>query len=119
MLSNKDLFNGMRLIKTVGVEKITEMQKRATEINNSEAEQNDKIKDASMLVMSFLLEAACDAEADIKKLLAGWKNISYADVDKMSANEFVDLIEEFASENTVKELTDFFNRVLGLITKMR
>lgn len=119
MLKNKDLFNGMRLVRSVGLDRIKKMQADTIAINEKEGTHEEKLPEASNIVMEFMLDAMCDSEVELKKFLASWSGIPYKQIDEYSADEFISVVEKFAQENTVEELTAFFKRVLGLITQMR
>lgn len=119
MLSNKDMFNGMRLIKKLGVEKLFEIQSNYKKIDAMDISDDEKMEQGAGMIAEFLFGALCDAEYEVKKLLAEATGRKYDEVDKSSADKFIDVIEEFLSENSVQDIKDFFGRVVGLISKMR
>ncbi len=117
MLRDKEMFNGMRLIKAVGLDKLNVMQMEIRTITtNEELDDAEKKAKVGSIILNFYLGAFIDAEVELKKLLTDWKGIDKKD---FTADELLTLTEEFMTENTPEEIGSFFKRVLGLMSKMR
>lgn len=120
MLMNTDLFNGIKLVKAFGLTELNEMNKEMSSIKeNEELTQDEKKSKLGGFYLDFWLGSLVKAEKEVKMFLAGWKKVSYEEVNKTTAEEFMNLVEEFMKDNPMEELKDFFSRVLGLITVMR
>ena len=116
-LLTKDLFNGMKILKSVGVDKLTE-KKNEIKIKAEGLAPEEKDALVRSIFSQFIIESLCEAQRDVLRLFADMEGKSIEQMENMPPEEFIGVIEAFLKENSIEELVGFFNRVQGLITSI-
>lgn len=119
-LQASDLFGMVRILKGIGLsriksaidfDKIKEARKNMTEENS--AEITTQVGTEVMLsIIEVIIENLPEVETEIYKFVGGVANMKPADVAKLGASDFVDLLLDIFKK---EEFTDFFKRASKLI----
>lgn len=119
-LQASDLFGMVRILKGIGLsriksaidfDKIKDARKNMTEENS--AEITTQVGTEVMLsVIEVIIENLPEVETEIYKFVGGVANMKPADVAKLGASDFVDLLLDIFKK---EEFTDFFKRASKLI----
>ena len=119
-LQASDLFGMVRILKGIGLskiksaidfDKIKEARKNMTEENSAEI-TTQVGTEVILSVIEVIIENLPEVETEIYKFVGGVANMKPADVAKLDASDFVDLIFDIFKK---EEFTDFFKRASKLI----
>lgn len=119
-LQASDLFGMVRILKGIGLskiksaidfDKIKEARKNMTEENSAEI-TTQVGTEVILSVIEVIIENLPEVETEIYKFVGGVANMKPADVAKLDASDFVDLLLEIFKK---EEFTDFFKRASKLI----
>lgn len=119
-LQASDLFGMVRLLKGIGLsriksaidfDKIKEARKNMTEENSAEI-TTQVGTEVILSVIEVIIENLPEVETEIYKFVGGVANMKPADVSKLDASDFVDLLLDIFKK---EEFTDFFKRASKLI----
>lgn len=119
-LQASDLFGMVRILKGIGLsriksaidfDKIKEARKNMTEENSAEI-TTQVGTEVILSVIEVIIENLPEVETEIYKFVGGVANMKPADVAKLDASEFVDLLIDIFKK---EEFTDFFKRASKLI----
>ena len=119
-LQASDLFGMVRILKGIGLskiksaidfDKIKEARKNMTEENSAEI-TTQVGTEVILSVIEVIIENLPEVETEIYKFVGGVANMKPADVAKLDASDFVDLLLDIFKK---EEFTDFFKRVSKLI----
>ena len=119
-LQASDLFGMVRILKGIGlskiksaidIDKIKEARKNMTEENSAEI-TTQVGTEVILSVIEVIIENLPEVETEIYKFVGGVANMKPADVAKLDASAFVDLLLEIFKK---EEFTDFFKRASKLI----
>ena len=119
-LQASDLFGMVRILKGIGlskiksaidIDKIKEARKNMTEENSAEI-TTQVGTEIILSVIEVIIENLPEVETEIYKFVGGVANMKPADVAKLDASDFVDLLLDIFKK---EEFTDFFKRASKLI----
>ena len=119
-LQASDLFGMVRILKGIGLsriksaidfDKIKEARKNMTEENSAEI-TTQVGTEVILSVIEVIIENLPEVETEIYKFVGGVANMKPADVAKLDASDFVDLLLNIFKK---EEFTDFFKRASKLI----
>lgn len=119
-LQASDLFGMVRILKGIGLsriksaidfDKIKEARKNMTEENSAEI-TTQVGTEVILSVIEVIIENLPEVETEIYKFVGGVANMKPADVAKLDASDFVDLLLDIFKK---EEFTDFFKRASKLI----
>lgn len=119
-LQASDLFGMVRILKGIGLsriksaidfDKIKEARKNMTEENSAEI-TTQVGTEVILSVIEVIIENLPEVETEIYKFVGGVANMKPADVAKLDASDFVDLLLGIFKK---EEFTDFFKRASKLI----
>lgn len=119
-LQASDLFGMVRILKGIGLskiksaidfDKIKEARKNMTEENSAEI-TTQVGTEVILSVIEVIIENLPEVETEIYKFVGGVANMKPADVAKLDASAFVDLLLDIFKK---EEFTDFFKRASKLI----
>ena len=119
-LQASDLFGMVRILKGIGLskiksaidfDKIKEARKNMTEENSAEI-TTQVGTEVILSVIEVIIENLPEVETEIYKFVGGVANMKPADVAKLDAPDFVDLLLDIFKK---EEFTDFFKRASKLI----
>ena len=119
-LQASDLFGMVRILKGIGLskiksaidfDKIKEARKNMTEENSAEI-TTQVGTEVILSVIEVIIENLPEVETEIYKFVGGVANMKPADVAKLDASDFVDLLLDIFKK---AEFTDFFKRASKLI----
>lgn len=119
-LQASDLFGMVRILKGIGLsriksaidfDKIKEARKNMTEKNSAEI-TTQVGTEVILSVIEVIIENLPEVETEIYKFVGGVANMKPADVAKLDASDFVDLLLDIFKK---EEFTDFFKRASKLI----
>ena len=119
-LQASDLFGMVRMLKGIGLsriksaidfDKIKEARKNMTEENSAEI-TTQVGTEVILSVIEVIIENLPEVETEIYKFVGGVANMKPADVAKLDASDFVDLLLDIFKK---EEFTDFFKRASKLI----
>ena len=119
-LQASDLFGMVRILKGIGLsriksaidfDKIKEARKNMTEENSAEI-TTQVGTEVILSVIEVIIENLPEVETEIYKFVGGVANMKSADVAKLDASDFVDLLLDIFKK---EEFTDFFKRASKLI----
>ena len=119
-LQASDLFGMVRILKGIGLskiksaidfDKIKEARKNMTEENSAEI-TTQVGTEVILSVIEVIIENLPEVETEIYKFIGGVANMKPADVAKLDASDFVDLLLDIFKK---EEFTDFFKRASKLI----
>lgn len=119
-LQASDLFGMVRILKGMGLskiksaidfDKIKEARKNMTEENSAEI-TTQVGTEVILSVIEVIIENLPEVETEIYKFVGGVANMKPADVAKLDASDFVDLLLDIFKK---EEFTDFFKRASKLI----
>ena len=119
-LQASDLFGMVRILKGIGLSKIKsaidfdnikEARKNMTEENSAEI-TTQVGTEVILSVIEVIIENLPEVETEIYKFVGGVANMKPADVAKLDASDFVDLLLNIFKK---EEFTDFFKRASKLI----
>ena len=119
-LQASDLFGMVRILKGIGLskiksaldfDKIKEARKNMTEENSAEI-TTQVGTEVILSVIEVIIENLPEVETEIYKFVGGVANMKPADVAKLNASDFVDLLLDIFKK---EEFTDFFKRASKLI----
>ena len=119
-LQASDLFGMVRILKGIGLsriksaidfDKIKEARKNMTEENSAEI-TTQVGTEIILSVIEVIIENLPEVETEIYKFVGGVANMKPADVAKLDASAFVDLLLDIFKK---EEFTDFFKRASKLI----
>ena len=119
-LQASDLFGMVRILKGIGLsriksaidfDKIKEAIKNMTEENSAEI-TTQVGTEVILSVIEVIIENLPEVETEIYKFVGGVANMKPADVAKLDASDFVDLLLDIFKK---EEFTDFFKRASKLI----
>ena len=119
-LQASDLFGMVRILKGIGLsriksaidfDKIKEARKNMTEENSAEI-TTQVGTEIILSVIEVIIENLPEVETEIYKFVGGVANMKPADVAKLDASDFVDLLLDIFKK---EEFTDFFKRASKLI----
>ena len=119
-LQASDLFEMVRILKGIGLskiksaidfDKIKEARKNMTEENSAEI-TTQVGTEVILSVIEVIIENLPEVETEIYKFVGGVANMKPADVAKLDASDFVDLLLDIFKK---EEFTDFFKRASKLI----
>lgn len=118
-LQATDLFMITKIIKGIGIDKITKALDVKALLSASAAEKSgEKVDvravgvDVVMSVVSIIIENLADVEQDVYKFTGSVASMKPSDVAKMDIGDFMDLIVAIVKK---EEFTDFFKRASKLI----
>ena len=119
-LQASDLFGMVRILKGIGLskiksaidfDKIKEARKNMTEENSAEI-TTQVGTEVILSVIEVIIENLPEVETEIYKFVGGVANMKPADVAKLDASAFIDLLLDIFKK---EEFTDFFKRASKLI----
>ena len=119
-LQASDLFGMVRILKGIGLskiksaidfDKIKEARKNMTEENSAEI-TTQVGTEVILSVIEVIIENLPEVETEIYKFVGGVANMKPADVAKLDASDFVDLLLDIFKK---EEFKDFFKRASKLI----
>ena len=119
-LQASDLFGMVRILKGIGLskiksaidfDKIKEARKTMTEENSAEI-TTQVGTEVILSIIEVIIENLPEVETEIYKFVGGVANMKPADVAKLDASDFVDLVLDIFKK---EEFTDFFKRASKLI----
>lgn len=119
-LQASDLFGMVRILKGIGLskiksaidfDKIKEARKNMTEENSAEI-TTQVGTEVILSVIEVIIENLPEVETEIYKFVGGVANMKPADVAKLDASDFVDLLLDIFKK---EEFTDFFKHASKLI----
>lgn len=119
-LQASDLFGMVRILKGIGLskiksaidfDKIKEARKNMTEENSAEI-TTQVGTEVILSVIEVIIENLPEVETEIYKFVGGVANMKPAEVAKLDASDFVDLLLDIFKK---EEFTDFFKRASKLI----
>ena len=117
-LQASDLFGMVRILKGIGLSKIKsaidiDKIKEANMTEENSAEITTQVGTEVILsVIEVIIENLLEVETEIYKFVGGVANMKPADVAKLDASDFVDLLLDIFKK---EEFTDFFKRASKLI----